>query len=256
MRSLVRNLSALSFLFGTGHGSADVIYSGFQNITIPTSYGGTYIDVDGMTFSTSPITTPGWDLNPFMGGVYLYNNAAFQPARDGTSGMDTVLNFAGGSTISASGLNFASGSGGSLDHLGTQFTAGGGVGDEYLGFKLDGSNYGWMRVVFTTNAAGAVIKDWAYDTSGAPVVPAGSNKSARTSSCRQASPSLPRSPTPAAPPIWSKTAAALSAASMPPTGRSTPQASPIRTPALGRSPKTATISCFPTPSSPRPTSPP
>jgi len=162
MKSFTRNLSALTFLFASGHGSADVIYSGFQDITIPTTYAGNYIDVDGMTSSASAFT--GWDFNPFMGGVYLYNNASFQPARDSTGGMDTVLNFAAGSTITT-GLNFATGSGGSLDHLGTQFTAGGGVADEYLGFKL-GGNYGWMRVVFTNNSAGAVIKDWAYDNSG------------------------------------------------------------------------------------------
>jgi len=163
MKSLARNLSALTVLFTSGHGAADVIYSGFQNITIPTTYAGTYIDVDGMT--SSPSASPGWDFNPFMGGVYLYNNASFQPARAGTGGMDTVLDFAAGTTISSTGLNFASGSGGSMTHLGSQFAAGGGVADEYLGFKLAG-NYGWMRVVFTNNSAGAVIKDWAYDTSG------------------------------------------------------------------------------------------
>ena len=165
MKSLARNLSALTILFTSGHGAADVIYSGFQNITIPATYAGTYIDVDGMTFSTSPVTTPGWDLNPFMGGVYLYNNAAFQPARDGTGGMDTVKNFAAGTTISAAGLNFATGSGGSMDHLGLgaqQFNPG---SEGYLGFKL-GDNHGWMRVVFTNNAAGARVLDWAYDTSG------------------------------------------------------------------------------------------
>jgi autotransporter-associated beta strand protein len=163
MKSLARNLSALTFLITSGHGAAEVIYSGLQDLTIPANYAGTYIDVDGMTSSASEST--GWDFNPFMGGVYLYNSAAFQPARDGTGGMDTVLKFDAGSTISASGLNFASGSGGSMDHLGTQFTAGGGGVDGYLGFKLNG-NYGWMRVVFTNNAANAKVLDWAYDTSG------------------------------------------------------------------------------------------
>jgi autotransporter-associated beta strand protein len=161
MKSLARNISVLTLLSTSGHATADVIYSGLQNITIPTTFGGTYIDVDGMT--SSPSSFVGWDFNPFLGGVYLSNSAAFQPARDGTDGMDTVLNFITGATISATGLNFATGSGGSLDHLGTEFTA-----DEegYLGFKL-GSNYGWMRVVFTNNAAGAKVVDWAYDNSGA-----------------------------------------------------------------------------------------
>ena len=149
-------LSALTALLASGQGVADVIYSNFQNITIPTTYSGINIDVDGVN---------GWDLNPFMGGAYLYNSAAFQPARSGTGVLDTVLNFTPGSTI-GSGLNFATFSGGSMSHLGSQFTAG---QEGYLGFRLNGTNYGSMRVVFTSNNSGAVIKDWAYDTGGASV---------------------------------------------------------------------------------------
>jgi len=163
MKSLVFNLPVLTLLFTSGHGAADVIYSGLQDISIPTTYGGTYIDVDGMTSQTSSFS--GWDLNPYMGGVYLSNSADFQPARDGTGGMDTVLNIAAGSTIN-SGLNFATGSGGSIDHLGTEFTAG---QEGYLGFKLNGTDYGSMRVVFTNNNAGAMIRDWAYDNTGAAI---------------------------------------------------------------------------------------
>ncbi|KAB2637795.1 MAG: hypothetical protein DVB25_09315 [Verrucomicrobia bacterium] len=169
MKSLAYNISALTLLLTTGHGAADIIYSGFQNITIPTTYAGTYIDVDGMSSSSSP--TAGWDFNPFMGGVYLYNNSTFQPARTGTGGLDTVLDLAAGTAInsSASGLHFASsGTGGSLDQLGSSSAALPSFAanhEGYLGFKLNG-NYGWMRVVFTNNSAGAKVLDWAYDTSG------------------------------------------------------------------------------------------
>lgn len=170
MKLPVRNLSALTLLLTTGLSSADVIYSGLQNITIPATYDGVYLDVDGMTSSSS--TFFGWDLNPFMGGVYLSNSELFQPARVGTSGMDRVVNISDGSSI-GSGLNFATGSGGSLDHLGTQFTAG---QEGYLGFKLSGTDYGWMRVVFTNNSSGAVIKDWAYDSTNGTAVVAGGIK--------------------------------------------------------------------------------
>jgi len=163
MKSLACNLSALTFLFTTGHGTAEVIYSGLQNTPIPLTYAGTYLDVDGVHLpAASPFT--GWDINPFLGGAYLSNSAAFQPARVGTDGMDTVINFAGGATISATGLHFATGSGGSLDHLGNgalQFHDG---QQGYLGFQLNGTNYGWMRVVFTDNTGLPVVKDWAYET--------------------------------------------------------------------------------------------
>lgn len=48
-----------------------------------------------------------------------------------------------------------------------QFVAG---SEGYIGFKLDGVNYGWMRVIFTNNTGGAVVKDWAYDNSGSALV--------------------------------------------------------------------------------------
>ena len=156
MKRFAGKVTALSLLFATGHVAADVFYSGLQDTTIPTTYGGINIDVDGVG---------GWDLNPFMGGFYLYNNTTFQPARDGTDSLDTVLNFSTGEIIDGS-LNFSTGTGGSLDHLGTEFTA----GDEgYLGFKLNGTDYGWMRVVFTNNTGGALIKDWGYNTGGGSI---------------------------------------------------------------------------------------
>ncbi len=144
-----------------GHAPADVIYSNLQNIPIPSTFDGVFVDVDG-GLAPSPATFNGWDINPFIGGKYLANSAAFQPARDGVDGIDTILKFNTGDTIS-SGLNFATGRGGSLDHLGNaagQFTPN---KEGYLGFRLN-DNYGWMRVVL--GGATPVIKDWAYDTSG------------------------------------------------------------------------------------------
>jgi autotransporter-associated beta strand protein len=156
MQSLARNLSVLTFLCAAVHSSADVIYSNLQDTPIALDYAGTLIDVD---------SNGSWDLNPYLGGVYLANNTLFQPVRDGTNGMDTVQKYASNTTIHG-GLLYATGMGGSIDHLGTTFTAG---QEGYLGFKL-GSYFGWMRVVFTNNTAGAVIKDWAYETSGAAIV--------------------------------------------------------------------------------------
>ena len=47
-----------------------------------------------------------------------------------------------------------------------------GIGQEaYLGFQFStdtssGPYYGWMRVIFTANVSGGIIKDWAYETTG------------------------------------------------------------------------------------------
>ena len=149
-----------------------VIYSGLQDIPIPTTFDGVYLDID--TGTTSASTISGWDINPFFGGYAVGNSAAFQPARSGTGNGDPILAFSSGDLIDAS-LNYAVGEAGSSTHIGTgaaQFTA----GDEaYVGFRFytnasDGPYYGWMRVTFTVNTSGGIIHDWAYDNTGAALL--------------------------------------------------------------------------------------
>jgi len=157
--------------------SADTIYSNLQNIAIPTTFAGVYLDLDTGTTSTSSFT--GWDINPFYGGVGISNSAAFQPVRTGTGNLDAVLNLAAGSVISGS-LTFSTGIGGSGDdnaHIGAagnQFQVG---TSGYLGFKFTTNNssvplYGWMGVTLTNDVGGAVIKDWGYDDAGGSIVTA------------------------------------------------------------------------------------
>lgn len=155
MNAMIRNATALAVLALAGPAGAGVIYSNFQDRAIPTNFAGEYIDIDG----------GGWDLNPFFGGVGVANAAGFQPARIGTLNTDALANFAAGANIDAVGEQYATGYGLSQTHLGSTFTAG---TEGYIGFKL-GSNYGWMRVVLTANTPGAVVKDWAYDNSGASI---------------------------------------------------------------------------------------
>jgi autotransporter-associated beta strand protein len=166
--------------------SADVIYSNLQNIAIPTNFSGVYLNVETGGSNTN-INSPqaGWDVNPFFGGSVMWNSPTFQPVRTGTGEMDAVVNVADGSTVGSGSTysTFVQGSGGenpggpgygiSETHMGAgvgQFVSG---SEGYLGFRLNGEDYGYMRVVLTNNTSGAVIKDWAYDTSGASVVVGG-----------------------------------------------------------------------------------
>ena len=132
---------------------------------------GVYLDVDtGVTGISDDSPPAGWDINPFFGGFGVANSASFQPARTGTGIADAILRFATGAAIDGTRL-FASSFGGSETHLGPQFVSG---QEGYLGFKFttnvsSGPYYGWMRVVFTTNAAGALIKDWAYENTGSQI---------------------------------------------------------------------------------------
>jgi len=138
--------------------AGDVIYSNLLDTAIPTNFDGVTISVNGGT------------INPFFGGVGVANDSALQPLRTGAGGLDTLRNLLFGSTIDSGSIHFSSGDGGSQDHLGNTFTAG---EEGYIGFKLNGTNYGWMRVVFTNNTGGALVKDWAYDNSGASIVVGG-----------------------------------------------------------------------------------
>ncbi|MFN0079451.1 MAG: PEP-CTERM sorting domain-containing protein [Prosthecobacter sp.] len=153
---------------------AAVIYSGLQNIALPTDFDGVYLDIDTGAFSTSTIT--GWDINPFFGGSAIGNSADFQPARTGLNNDDPIVRLSYGALVNAD-LFYSTGEGGSGDpvsHLGSgsnQFDPG---VEGYLGFKFTtnaaaGPYYGWMRVVLTNNTSGGLIKDWAYDDTGAPI---------------------------------------------------------------------------------------
>jgi len=159
------------------HGSAysAVIYSGTQNIPITTGFDGVYVDVEDLNNGTnhgfSSIT--GGDVNFFFGGAGLVNEANFQPVRTSSaSATSAILNIAYGSLIGELSP-FATGVGSSGDvgneHMGLgmgQFQPG---TDGYVGFRLNGSQYGWARVKFTLDDPGAIIYDWAYDDSGAAI---------------------------------------------------------------------------------------
>jgi fibronectin-binding autotransporter adhesin len=165
--------------------SADVIYSNLQDIAIPATFDGLYLNVETGAWNTPSnlgAGVAGWDVNPFSGGKAFANSPGFQPVRSGTTSSSPILNLAAGVTV-GSGSTYSTfvqgptgetpgapgyGSSQMLTGSGGNFTA---ATEGYLGFKLNGTNYGSMRVILTDNAGGALIKDWAYDnTTGAPVV--------------------------------------------------------------------------------------
>lgn len=170
-----RLLTFLILAFALRHSAdAAVIYSGLQNIAIPTDYNGVYINLDTGATSSSVIT--GWDINPFFGGAGLGNSAVFQPARLASGNLDPMLRLNLGDVVGSS-LIYSSGFGGSGDpvsHLGAaanQFQVG---SEGFIGFRFtpDSSSstyYGWIRVAFTNNTSGGLIKDWAYDDTGSAI---------------------------------------------------------------------------------------
>lgn len=153
---------------------ADVVYFGLRNVPIPTdTLAGIYLNVD--TGATSSAEFTGWDANPVFGGERFYNSERFQPARAGTGFEEAIISLAPGAVVDGS-LTYAipasfGASNTHIDNGAGQFSP---SSEGYLGFKLmpDGDTaekFGWMRVVFTANEPGGVIKDWAYETSGVAI---------------------------------------------------------------------------------------
>lgn len=168
-------LFALSSLLFALPAQAAFVYSGLVNIAIPTDFTGVFIDID--TGSTSFSDFANADINPFFGGSDLINSANFQPVRTSTATDSAIVRLASGTLISSASV-FGSGineSGDANEHMGSgsdQFFPG---TEGFMGFKFtkndaSGPFYGWIRVVFTNNTAGGLIKDWVYDDSGAPIL--------------------------------------------------------------------------------------
>jgi hypothetical protein len=153
-----------------------VIYSGLQNIPIPTAFEGVYVDIDNG--STSGSAFAGWDINPFFGGAGIGNSAAFQPVRASTSNDSAVQNLLSGMLVSAASI-FSTGEGGSGDigneHLGLaagQFQEGvtGILGFRFTKNDSSGPFYGWIRLTLAANTPGGLVHDWAWEDSGAGIV--------------------------------------------------------------------------------------
>ena len=182
MKAKSHSLTGLMSVFLTLPAAADVIYSNLQDIAIPANFGGVYLNVETGAWNAD-INNPqtGWDINPFYGGSVLWNSPTFQPVRGGTGSMDVVLNLAAGTTIGGGSVfsTFVQEAGGedpggpgygaSRTHLGPEAGQFAADSEGYLGFRINGTNYGWMRVVLTDNSGGALIKDWAYDNGGGAV---------------------------------------------------------------------------------------
>jgi MYXO-CTERM domain-containing protein len=166
-----RFLLTLSLLFTASTAPAAVIYSGVQNILIPNTHEGVYLNIfTGATSASEPgdWNTAPW-MNPFFGGTAIGTSALLRPI---ITGADQIENLAIPTLINSL-KTYAAGESGSSTHIGmaaNQFQIGtSGV----MGFRFESgvgqpTLYGWLR--FTPDyGSGAVIRDWAYEDSGAPL---------------------------------------------------------------------------------------
>ena len=155
-------------------------YSGVQNLSIPLTLDGRYLNPFSEASTTAFPGTWGsapW-INPFFGGVYLSNSDLLQPV---ITGSDQVLNLATGTVVSSLS-NFVSGESGSSTHIGAasnQFqigTAG------YVGFAFETASggavhYGWLKMTFN-NVGTGTINSWAYEDLAGAAIRTGTTTSA------------------------------------------------------------------------------
>lgn len=138
----MKNILALSiaFLAMVPLARGAVIYSGVQNLGVPQSPDGLYLNVySGATAGAQPGSwnTAPW-LNPFFGGVYIATDDLFLPV---ITGADQIVNLAAGTMIDVSST-FATAESGSTTH----------VGGGPLQFQL--ATPGYMGFAFRQTVAG------------------------------------------------------------------------------------------------------
>ena len=184
MTQLTRLIGILS-LIAASSSTAAVLYSGVQNIPIPTTFAGVSLTLDrsdAAVFSqdTTATNTDGssWDLNFFLGGAGLANSPSAQPVRDNAGdNLSFVHNLVPGTSVD-SGSTFSSGFGGSgfpNQHIGSgteaantaanQFTS---ATTAFFGFVLDPGTaaplYGWAKVILNNDGNPGVIESWAFES--------------------------------------------------------------------------------------------
>ena len=155
----------------TAVSQAAIVTSGLRDIVVSNTFGGIYLDVDAGTTSSSE--TVGWDINPFFGGEGVASSPAFHPVTATVVFDAPILNLGFGTAVDSSST-FGSGSTGSDSHIGNspnQFVSG---SEGYVGFQFlpnGGSTplYGWMKLVLSNTSSPGLIREWAYEDSGAPI---------------------------------------------------------------------------------------
>ncbi len=155
--------------------SGSIVYSGIQNIAIPDTFGGVYIDftnsLDATAFTTSFSEPANWDINPFFGGASVGTSDTFTPVTASAATNADLVNLSVGDLVSSTSV-FPSGFSGSTGHMGAGATQFQNNTTGYIGFSLNPAtdNYkGWMSVVFRDDGSVGSIQSWAWDTSGADI---------------------------------------------------------------------------------------
>lgn len=153
---------------------AVIIYSGVQNLNVPNTFAGVYLNI--VTGQTNTVGSfAGYDINPWSnaGALSFFTSTTSSP--DGTRGVvaasttGAALNLPMFTPIGPASV-YNEGTSAGTNFSGTTGLLG-------LRFRNEGSGnatqFGWVRVSQPGTTGGlATVVDWAYETDGGPI-PAG-----------------------------------------------------------------------------------
>lgn len=153
----------------TAAAPAAIIYSGLQNVAIPYSMDGLYVNVDTnatVTSQPSDFASGPW-INPFWGGTKIASNDILRTSViTGTPFAEQVLNHGLGDLLEPMDY-YAADYNGSEMHIGSDLNQFQLNAPGYIGFKFDlagAPRYGWMQIIPNNASADALVVDWAYNT--------------------------------------------------------------------------------------------
>jgi hypothetical protein len=170
----MKTVSLSVFCVVIGNCPAALIYSGPQNIPIPTTFAGVSLDLLAKSYFFGE-PAPDWSnsqVNFFFGGSGIFSGPRFLPVRAGTEATSMIVSLMIGDQVGPTSFFGPVGNGVSEDHIGlasNQFASG---AERFFGFRLDRTGNGefvngFMRVTLTNGNQAGVIHEWTYsDTVG------------------------------------------------------------------------------------------
>jgi hypothetical protein len=160
----------------TGGAQAAIVYSGAQNIPIPYTFAGIY--VNPLTLATSTTEPVSFNSSPWFnfgfGGVDISNGDLLTPIVVTGDVVEKLIPL----TLVDNSRSFTMGASASSTHMGAgaaQFQA---DTPGYMGFSFEptvggATHYGWAQVTLRDDGSAGNIVAWAYEDTPATAIPVG-----------------------------------------------------------------------------------
>lgn len=151
---------------------ATVITSGPQNIAIPATADGIYLNLITGVANASAAAVPGWDFNPYgsTGLLFYWGGTGALNAGVASTTTGPYIVLSAGATIGPASTYSQSANGANNETSAFRAGVNGYLGISFRNETTGVTNYGYIHLQ-TTAATGypATILDWAYENSGAAI---------------------------------------------------------------------------------------